>query len=179
MVQREAATGLLTGSHCGLGPQRALVSLCLGVLQGLCVGGGGPPSAGDTWRAGSQARQQGRPSTAQGGQGRAAAGGCLGLSGASVSPSAAGRGLGVGCPGWGHPKPGSLWRRDFALRSQPVGLLGSVVGPGSVGSPRRGPDGVKRLPAPPPLQSVIKTPSPACVPALLGPPGPLSHFLRV
>ena len=101
MVRREAATGFPTGSRCGLGPRRALVSLGLRVLRGLCVGGGGPPSAGDAWQAGSQARQKGRPSTARGRQGWAAAGGCLGLSRPSVSPSAMGKGLGVGCPGWG------------------------------------------------------------------------------
>lgn len=50
-------------------------------------------------------------------------------------------------------------------------LLGSVVGPGSVGSPGRGPDGVKRCLWPRRYSQSLKTPSPACVPALLGPPG--------
>lgn len=109
-----------------LGSSRAPVSLCPGVPWGLCVGGGGPPSAGDTRWAGSQARQQGGPSTALGGQGQGVAGRCLGLSGASVSPSTAGGGLDVGCPGWGHPRPGSFWRREFALPSQPVGVSGGA-----------------------------------------------------
>lgn len=82
-----------------LGPTRAPVSLCLGVPWGPCVGGGGPPSVGDTRRAGLQARQWGRPSTALGGQGQGLAGGGLGLSRPSVSPSAAGGELDMGCPG--------------------------------------------------------------------------------
>lgn len=70
-----------------------------GCAVGPCVGGGGPPSVGDTRRAGLQARQWGRPSTALGGQGQGLAGGGLRLSRPSVSPSAAGGGLDMGCPG--------------------------------------------------------------------------------